>query len=143
MRELRSGIFFFAFSLFVIWESLRAGLGVLIKPGSGFLTFIVGVSLLCFALVFIWRGWQQRASQTLALFPRRVVLTLISLFIYALALDILGFALATFLLVLTLLRLGQPRPWVILISMSVLVTFSLYMLFSYVLRIPFPRGFFW
>jgi putative tricarboxylic transport membrane protein len=141
MRELRSGIFFFTFSLFVIGESLRAGLGTLMKPGPGFLSFCVGTSLLCFSLAFIQRGWAHRASQTLPLFPRRVILTLLSLLIYGLTLDILGFALATFLLVGTLLRLGQPRPWAILISMSVLVTLSAYVLFSYLLHIPFPRGF--
>jgi len=141
MRELRSGLFFFAFSLFVIAESLRAGLGVLIKPGPGFLTFFVGLGLLCFALVFIRRGWTLRASQTLTRFPRRVILALVSLFIYGLVLDSLGFAVATFLLVATLFRLGQSRTWVTLISMSILVTFSAYMLFGYLLRIPLPRGF--
>jgi len=142
MRELRSGIFFFVFSLFVVGESLRAGLGTLMRPGPGFLTFCVGTCLLCLSFVYIRRGWGHRASQQLPFFPRRVILALISLFIYSLVLDFLGFALATFLLVGTLFRLGQARSWGTLIAMSALVTSSAYVVFSYLLRVPFPRGLF-
>ena len=50
MRELKSGFFFFGLSLFVLWESLRVGLGTFKEPGSGFFSFCMGVILFALSL---------------------------------------------------------------------------------------------
>jgi putative tricarboxylic transport membrane protein len=139
MSELRSGFFFFGLSLFVIWESLRAGLGTLKEPGSGFLSFCAGLFLLVLSLVLIYRGWGLRES--LQSRSRRVVLAVIFLFVYSLVLNTLGFIVATFFLVGILFRLGEPRSWWILLGMSALVTFLAYLVFGVLLHVYFPRGF--
>jgi len=139
MRELRSGLFFFGLSLFVLRESLRVGLGTLKVPGSGFFSFCAGLILSGLSLVLIYRGWGVRES--LKSHSGRVILALISLFAYSLVLNTLGFVVATFFLVGILFQLGEPRRWWSLLGMSALVTFLAYFVFGILLHVYFPRGF--
>ena len=139
MGELRSGFFFFGLSLFALWESLRTGLGTLKEPGSGLVSFGAGIVLSGLSLVLIHRGWGIRES--LKAHSRRVILALVSLFAYSLFLETLGFIVATFLLVGILFQLGEPRRWWALLTMSALVTLLVYLVFSVLLHVYFPRGF--
>ena len=139
MGDLRSGLFFFGLSLFVIWESLRVGLGTLKEPGSGFISFCAGVILSALSLALIHRGWGIQGI--LKSHSRRVILALVSLFVYSLILNTLGFIVATFLLVGLLFRLGERRPWWALLGMSVLVTLLSYLVFGIFLHVYFPRSF--
>ena len=139
MRELRSGLFFFGLSLFVLWESLRLELGTLKQPGSGLLSFCAGVILSALSLVLIHRGWGVRESRKHL--PGRVILALICLFAYSLVLDKVGFVVATFFLVGILFHLGEPRRWWVLLGISALVTFLAYFVFGVLLHVYFPRSF--
>ena len=139
MRELRGGLFFFGLSLLILVESLRLELGTLREPGSGFLSFCAGLGVFALSLVLIYRGWRVREPGKPH--SHRVTLALISLFIYSLVLDTIGFVVATFFLAGILFRLGQPRSWWFLIGVSALVTFVSYLIFGYFLRVYFPRGF--
>jgi putative tricarboxylic transport membrane protein len=139
MSELKSGLFFFGLSLFIIWEAHRVGFGTLSLPGPGFLPFCAGAALLVLSAVLIRRGWGAREAPKSH--PPRVILALASLFAYSLILEPLGFVVATFLLVGILFHLGKPRPWWMLLGMSALVTFLSYFLFGRLLHVYFPRGF--
>lgn len=139
MRDVKSGFFIFCLSLFVICESVRAGLGSLREPGSGFLSFCAGVTLAILSLLLVYRGWG--IHQSLETHSRRVIFAFILLLAYSLSLDILGFPLTTFFLVGILFRLGEPRPWWVLVGMSMLVTLLSYWVFGVLLEINFPRGF--
>lgn len=140
MGDLRSGFFFLGLSLFIIWESLRLELGTLMQPGPGFLSFCGGVILFVLSFVLIHRGWGLRESRKHH--PRPVViLALVSLFVYSLVLKPLGFIVATFFLVGILFRLGESRPWWIILGMSVLIVFLMYFVFGILLHVHFPRSF--
>jgi hypothetical protein len=139
MRELRSGLFFFGLSLFVILESLRIRVGTYNEPGAGFLSFCAGVILAVLSLMLIQSGWGLRES--MKPHPRRVILALVSLFAYCLVLESIGFLVATFLLVGVLLRLGEPRRWFVLVATSAFVTFLAYLVFGILLHVHFPRSF--
>ncbi len=140
MLELRSGFFFFGLSLFVLWESLRVGLGTPREPGSGFLSFCAGLVLVFLSMVLIIRGWGLRES--LKTHSRRVILALVSLFVYSLVMEPVGFIVATFFLVGILFRLGEPRRWWVLLGISALVTSLAYLVFGILLHVYFPRSFF-
>jgi putative tricarboxylic transport membrane protein len=139
MLELRSGLFFFGLSLFVLWESLRVGLGTPRVPGSGFLSFCAGLVLAFLSMVLIIRGWGVRES--LKAHSRRVILALVSLFVYSLVMETVGFIVATFFLVGILFHLGEPRRWWALLGISALVTFLAYLVFGVLLHVYFPRSF--
>jgi len=138
-RELRSGFFFLGLSLLLMWESLRVELGTFLAPGSGFLSFGVGLALCALSIVLICRGWGVR--EPVKPHPRRVLFALASLYLYSLALNTLGFVVATFLLLGILFHLGQPRPWWWLMGMSALVTVLAYVIFGVFLHVYFPKGF--
>ena len=138
MRSLRSGFFFFALSLFVIWESLRVGLGKAHQPGSGFISFWTAIILAFLSLLLIVQSW--KLSELKKPLSFRVVLGLIFLFAYSLVFKSLGFIVATFLLVAVLFRLGEARRWWVLIGMSALVTLLSYLVFGRLLHVYFPRG---
>ena len=138
-RELRSGLFFLGLSLVLMWESLRVELGTFLEPGSGFLSFGVGLALCVLSIALIYRGWRVQEPQEPH--PRRVLFALASLYIYSLVLNPLGFVVATFFLVGILFHLGQPRRWWWLIGMSGIVTFLAYLIFGVFLRVYFPKGF--
>ena len=140
MREVRVGLFFLVFSLWMTYESWRLGLGTLKKPGSGFLAFCAALLLSVFALVLISRGWKLREANRP--FPRRVILALAILVLYSFALHILGFIVATFFMVGIFFRLAQQRSWWALLGMSALVTFLAYLVFGVFLHVYFPRGLF-
>ena len=137
-NDLRSGFFFFGLSLVLMWESLRVELGTFMEPGSGFLSFGVGLALFVLSAVLIFRGWSVRKAQKPH--ARRVVLAIASLFIYSLVLNMLGFVVATFFFVGVLFQLGQPRQWWYLIGMSAVVTFMAYLIFGVFLHVYFPKG---
>jgi putative tricarboxylic transport membrane protein len=139
LRELKSGLFFFGLSVFTLWESLRAGLGTLREPGSGFLSFCAGVALSALSVVLICRGWSNR--EKLDPHSRRVLLAMVTLFVYSLVLEILGFLIATFLLVAILLQIGASRRWWIQLGMSAVMTFLVYLVFGIWLHVYFPKGF--
>ncbi len=137
--DLRSGLFFLGLSLVLMWESLRVQLGTFMEPGSGFLSFGVGLALCALSIVLIVRGWNVRNAKKSH--SGRVVLAIASLLIYSLLLNVLGFVVATFFLVGVLFHLGQPRPWWWLIGTSAVVSFMAYLVFGVFLHVYFPRGF--
>ena len=141
MGKVESGIFFFFASLFVLWESLRAGLGTAHKPGAGFLSFCTGVILTILSLILIREGWQiGKTRQNRS--SLKVVLALVTIIIYSLVLDNLGFLVATFFLVGIFLYLGERRRWWALLGVSALVTCLAYFVFAILLQVPLPRSFF-
>ncbi len=138
MGELRSGLFFFALSLFVLWESLRVGLGTSQKPGSGFISFCTGLMLAALSLALAYQG--RRSQKFVERHPRPVILALVSLFVYSFVIDYLGFIMATFFLLVVFFRLGEQRPWPTLLGMSALTTLLVYLVFGVLLQIYFPQG---
>jgi|YelNatPaOPRAMG01_1025707.scaffolds.fasta_scaffold141304_1 hypothetical protein len=136
--DLKSGIFFLIISLVIIWESIRVELGTFLSPGSGFLSFGIGLVLCGLSIVLILRGLKIRIYQKPI--SIRVILALISLFIYSLVLEYLGFVVPTFFLVLFLFQLGQRRNWFLTIGISLVVTFLAYFIFGSLLHVYFPKG---
>lgn len=136
--ELRSGIFFFGLSLFVIGESLRLNLGTLKMPGSGFVSFCAGIALFSLSLALIYSGRGMRVP--LKPHARRVIIALLSLFVYSLVLESLGFIIATFFLIGILFRLGESRRWWVIVGLSALVTLLAYGMFGVLLSVYLPLG---
>jgi len=139
MTKVKSGFFFFSLSVLILWESLRLGLGTATEPGPGFLPFCAGAILAVLSLAFVYTGWGFRKSQQPH--SRRVIVALVSVFVYSLVLNYLGFIIATFLLVAILFHLGEPRRWWVTLTMSALVTFVGYFFFGTMLQVFFPKGF--
>lgn len=134
-------------SVFVFTASLRLGVGALRSPGPGFIPFWASIGLAFFACILL--GFNL-AAKTQAL--RREngakdsnwgnnLIVIAALTIYCLALEKVGYLLATFGLMIVLFRLGKMKPWAI-ITGSLVTSLSSYGLFAYFLGTPLPRGIF-
>lgn len=141
MSELKSGLFFLGLSLFVISMSFRFDIGALDSPGAGFLPLCAGITMAVLSVIQIFKSWAIRKSGKLRSHHLAAFLVILAMLAYSLALEPLGFILATFFVVGILLRLTARRPWWTLLWASALSTCAAYVLFRILLHIYFPRGF--
>ena len=144
-KHLISGLVFLAFSIFVAVMAMDLGLGTLRRPGPGFIFFWSSVALGILSIVFIISESaknKEAASLTdswKGLKWTHAVIALGSLFLYALILQKLGFALSTFLLMAVLFGLGRSSWRVVLVS-ALLASILSIAIFRYGLDVYLPRG---
>ena len=142
-----SGIFWLAFAVFVIIESYRLGLGTLHQPGPGFLFFWGAIVLGIMSLVIVVCAGGYKKSEESETFNLRelnigkIILVLVSLFLYSLFMEKFGFIPITFLLFIFLLGVVEKKKWFFTISTSVLVTGITYLIFEIWLKSQLPKGF--
>jgi cell division protein FtsW (lipid II flippase) len=139
-------IFWMVLSLFVIILSNKIGLGELHNPGPGLMPFYVSVIMFivsfCLLLKYLFkRGDKDKTlkedqSQIKFLKMGTVV---VSLIVYALFLEKLGFLIATFILVTILFKTAGMKRWSFTLMGSILTVLIAYFLFTY-LGLSFPRG---
>jgi len=101
-------IFLFLFAVFFAIGAYRLGLGSLTQPGPGFIIFFASIVLLLFC-VYGFLSSKGDPPARLAFSGKglkRVLLVLISLFLYAKFMPTVGYLLSTFVLTLFLLFLN-------------------------------------
>ena len=141
-----SGFFLLFFGIFVSVESSRLGLGTLHDPGAGFLFFFAGIFVSIMALVIIMRASVMKRAERAPEEPSgrrsrsKVIYVLISIFLYALLMEPLGFIPVTLLLFLFILGIIEKKPWLFAVLTSVAVTVAAYLLFETALQSQLPRG---
>ena len=135
------------------WEASRLGIGEWSHPGPGFLPFYLGLILALVALGLLLQGARRGkdAKPTEEAPPSveapnaqrrrsKVLWTLAALAAYAFSLEPAGYLLATFLFLLFLFRVVEPRRWRAALGGSFAATALTYALF-YLLRVRLPSGF--
>jgi putative tricarboxylic transport membrane protein len=129
-------------------ESVRIDPGTLSNPGPGFLPLICGVVFGIFGcLVFIKTFLRSPVEETAVLWGPdtkvgEMALSIVSLIVYALLMEFIGFNLVTLVwMIFTCRWIGKLR-WRTTILISVLTVVGNYIL-SYYLGIRFPLGSFW
>jgi len=141
-----SGIFWLCFSVLVIIQSYHLGLGTLHKPGPGFLFFWVNIVLAIMSLVVLIRAWVSKKEEgpQPSIFGTqnvsKIIFVLVSLFLYALLMEIVGFIPITLLLFIYLLGIIEKKRWLYTISVSVVVTAISYLIFETWLQSQLPKG---
>jgi putative tricarboxylic transport membrane protein len=141
-----SGIFWLVFAVLVSIESRRMGMGTLHRPGPGFLFFWAGILLAIMALIILIQAWiaKKEAGAGGFIFGgqniSKIVLVLISVFLYVLLMERLGFIVVTFLLFLFLLGIVEKRGWAASILTSLAVTVAAYLIFETALQSQLPKG---
>ena len=145
--ERYASLFFLALAAFICQQSMGIGVGTLVQPGPGFLSFGAGVAMGLLALAFLIRtflkgqtnsdpsGEAEESGQT-----AKVVAISLSLFIYAFAVNWLGFVLATLLFVISLFRLVETESWWRSLLKGSLVTAGNYLVFVVWMGINLPKG---
>jgi len=145
--DCTSALFFILFSIFVCQQSIGIGLGTLRQPGPGLLSFGVGAGtgILSLGLLiksFLFRTNPIEPGQGKApIRKEKFILICVSLFVYAIAVDWLGFILSTFVFVLLLFHLIEANRWWNSLLKAVLITAGNYLIFVIWLKISVPKGF--
>ncbi len=127
-------------------SSLHIGIGSISAPGPGLIPFGTGGLLILFSLGTVVEvlATRQREAGTGALFSGGrwgvVLVVLASLFAYALVLHLLGFILATFLILTLLFKIQERRTWKAALGIAALTTACTYLLFAYALKCTLPSG---
>jgi len=143
-----SGAFWLCFSILMIIQSYRLGLGKLNHPGPGFLFFWVNIALGIMSLVVVFKGWARKKGEEdqPALFEgdrmSKIIFVLLALFIYVLLMETVGFLPMTFLLFIFLLGIIEKKKWFFTVFVSIVVTVISYLIFQIWLQCMLPYGVF-
>ncbi len=132
--------------------AIKLKLGSFGTPGPGFLPFLSGVLLGIFGLIlsfptpFARLGEKREAKNeepSVAWNWNKLInpfLALIILFIYILLLEFLGFIFTTFICMLLLFKLSEPKKWLKPLILSASTSILSYLVFSVWLQCQFPKG---
>jgi hypothetical protein len=135
--------FFFLLGIFVMMESRNLSLGDGHAPGPGFVPFFLGVSMAGLSLLsFIapdtgipgdafWNDWRK---------GRNILLVFASLVLYLGFLKLLGFYVATFFLLVGLMKLSGEEGYKRCVVCSLFTIVVIYWVFYKLFIIPFPPG---
>ena len=141
-----SGIFWLCFAVLTIIQSYHLGLGTLHKPGPGFLFFWVNIILGIMSLIVLVRAWvgKREEGPQPAIFGgqnvSKIAFVLISLFLYAILMEPVGFILITLLFFLFILKIIEKKRWFYTVFVSVVVTVISYLIFETWLQSQLPKG---
>ena len=136
------------FSVLIFFFCVRLGIGKPQSPGPGFMPLLAAVLLFClsFATIIVEsRGAADDEGRKSSLGLKELtkpVCLVISLIGYAFLLNVLGYPVATFLLLFTLFSVTEPQQWRKNLLIAALVAVLSFLVFDKWLRVQLPDGIF-
>jgi putative tricarboxylic transport membrane protein len=124
-------------------ESLRLlPFGVVRNPGPAFFPWWTSLTLAVLSIVLLVQALAGRAQSRDAAGGRwsRVAGLLAALAVYSLVLEPVGYPIATFALVLFMLRVTEPTRWPVALATALLASGGTYLVFAVWLSVPLPAG---
>lgn len=126
-------------------QSYKLSLGTWAEPGPGFFPMGSGIILGALSLLILTKAiltsenrlnpfWADKKA------VRKIILVVLTVFLYAISLEYLGFLLCTFLSMLFLLKAIEPQKWFPAIFFAVITSLSSYTVFKILLKSQLPRG---
>jgi putative tricarboxylic transport membrane protein len=144
------GVVWLVLGILMCVDAIKLRLGNFHTPGPGFLPFLSGAFLgilgliLIFPTIFARLGEESKNEEPLVVWNWKKLinpfLALLILFVYILLLEPLGFIITTFVCMLLLFKLSEPKKWLKPLILSASTSVLSYLLFSVWLRCQFPRG---
>ncbi len=140
-------IIWIVFSVIICLGGLQLGFGSFGEPKDGFMFVLCGLVLGLLASLDLISGFKakriidtEKKIWTEINWPK-VLLFIGVLFIYVLIFPRLGFVVSTFILLIFLYRVIEPRKWWIVIISSIVTTAIFYFGFKIGLEAQLPAGF--
>ena len=131
-----------AFGAAALYESSKLPFGTVRSPGQGFFPWWISSVIVALALLLMLQALRSgsRAAQQGSGRIAKVALLLVVLIAYTFLLDLLGYLLCTFFLVLFILRAIDPQRWTVALGMAAITAAGSYILFAIWLSVPLPPG---
>jgi putative tricarboxylic transport membrane protein len=128
-----------------LWSSVTLRIGTLSHPGPGFLPLLCGITMVVLAIVVFYQAkTKEKGIEGESFWTResliRISLTVVTLLIYGICLEYLGFNLTTFIVMLLIFTEVAGTPWFIGIVESLIATGACYLIFGYFMKIQLPKG---
>ena len=127
--------------------SIPLGLGEWVEPGTGFMPFVIGLVMIALGIaLFLEASTVLRKDPKIKIsvwsdvYWRRVLYVVLLLAAYAVVLPKIGYLIATFLVMVFLLKSGEPVKWISAIVVGILASAISYIIFGVWLNVSFPRG---
>jgi hypothetical protein len=141
-------IFWILFGIGICIQSIRHQLWSPAGPGSGFISFLTGLLIGAsgFLLFLSERSKVSKKEETGKFWEnpiavKRVFYLVGSLCIMALIMLKLGFLLTSILVTILMIRVIEPKKWIMVISTSIVSCLLIYSLFQFLMQIKLPKGF--
>jgi hypothetical protein len=144
-----SGLFWLIVGLLLSIWSLTYEIGILTRPGPGYLPLALGIIIILLSLILLFGHWKKRASptkQTALSSPthsrwKKMVYTVVVLLATGFFFETLGYLITIFLLIALLMMGAEPQSWKKALITAFLTTLGVYLIFVLLLEQPLPRGF--
>lgn len=140
--------FWILFGIGICIQSIRHQLWSPAGPGSGFIPFLTGLLIGAsgFLLFLSERSKGSKKEETGKFWEnpiavRKVFYLVGSLCIMALIMLKLGFLLTSILVTILMIRVIEPKKWIVVTSTSVVSCLLIYSLFQFLMQIKLPKGF--
>jgi putative tricarboxylic transport membrane protein len=145
-KDQLSSLFWLGLAVIFCIAAIRLSVGTLREPGSGFFPLLGGSILGVLSLLNFLKNVRGIPSEAKSpespIKWKNIIVTLAVLFAFPSLLDLLGFAPATFLFFVLLLRWIEPQRGAVVFGGSALASILFYLVFQFWLKIRFPIGFF-
>jgi putative tricarboxylic transport membrane protein len=140
-RDVIASVLLIMIGIAVIVWSIRLQVGTLLRPMSGFFPFLVGFGIIALSLILLFQGWrgQSKAPKAYGNWQRPLIMVA-SLAVYSAVLDPLGYIPSTFFIAAVTLRILGVMSWKVIGLSSLVLSFSVYFLFTRLLGVELPAG---
>ena len=143
-HDLISSTVWFCAGLFITLYAPQFDLGTASAPGTGFMPFLAGIIMCIFSAVTFGQAYfnKDRAYEKIwdNIQFQKLIFVALGLLIYTFFLDIVGFLICTFLLILFFIRFVGSENWFKSIIGAILTSIFCYLLFDKWLQANLPRG---
>jgi len=133
---------------YIIHQGIDLEVGDTSNPGSGFILFWTGLFMAALSACVLIQSLLPSGDRTgvIEVFAGlrwgKIVYVTALLVVYTFVLPILGFIIATIILLLVLFKTVEPQSWTVAIIGSVLTTLSAWLVFVHWLGTQLPSGMF-
>lgn len=144
---LTANLFWLALATAAAIGAWQLGVGDFHTPGAGFLPFYAAILFGGLTLISLLQDLKAMTGPGSEIWGdvrgARWTVMVVSLFLYVAVLEWLGFATATFMLMLVLFRILEPYRWTTVLIFSLLTMGCAYLFFVVLLECRLPGGSLW
>lgn len=148
IHRIIGSVFWLVIAVYVAVTAYQLGLGGFHRPGPGLVFFLAALLLAIFSVVDLAGSFRQGVKgdkEDVLTWSRlqwqKIVLFIVFISAYIYFLNLLGFPVATFLLMTVLFKIAESMKWRVSVFASLITTIVSYVIFKVWLMVPFPSGF--
>jgi putative tricarboxylic transport membrane protein len=150
-KDIASGLFLFAFGLFLAIKSLGLSVWSKFGPDEGFFPLAVAILMMALSVTVLIKavgslkilesGGKTEEEASAPIERLRIYAYAVLMFLYAVLLEKVGFLITSALFLLLIVKLVERESWLRTVFVGVISIVTSYVLFVYFLGVPLPKGF--